>query len=122
MNHTKEMGKREERQKRLMKFKGGRRSFKRETGQQGHASESSRRTDRWAWRLGGHSDLGDSSFVRGRSLPRDGNKEVEEAARTLVRILAMKRRRKVCSLEKDAVLKKNLYLLCWEKLAHKYSL
>lgn len=67
--------------------------------------------------------MGTAVSVRVRSRPRGGNKEVEEAARTLVRILAMKRRRKkVCSLEKDAVLKKNLYLLCWEKLAHKNSL
>lgn len=50
--------------------------------------------------------------MRVRSLLCNGNKEVEEAVGTLVRIPATKRqRKKVCYLEKDAGLKKNFYLL-----------
>lgn len=54
-----------------------------------------------------------------RNLLCNGDKEIKETVWTLVRILAtMGQRKKVCYLEKDARLKKNFYLLWWEKLAH----
>lgn len=38
-----------------MEFKRGR-DFKRETGQWWHASDSSRKTNLWAWQLGENAD------------------------------------------------------------------